>query len=689
MSRRVLSIIALAFIAMLPLRASKGVPYPVTVRQPDGSCLQIRIFGDENYSYKTTADGYLIAQGGDGFYYYADYTTGVPVLSARRATNGGRGLGKTIPASALQAVSYRRERCASDIMSIAGPTRASSEMRMLVIPVEFHDKGFSISGAKSRIFNLFNQINYSYDGATGSVRDYLRDNFGPSFNFTFDVCDPVQLPHDASWYGGNLSGTTDLNIKQMVVQACSLADDSGIDFSRYDSDRDGAVDNVFIIFAGHNEAEGGGDDCIWPQSWNISDTQTSLDGVRISNFSCYSEFSGAEGEEFAGIGTICHEYCHILGLRDLYDSNGDSEGLASGTPGALSIMDLGNYSNSGKTPPYLTIVEREMLGLAEPQPISTKGHIDLTPVQHSGTAYRFRTSYADENFYLEYRDGEKWDSYIGGSGLVIYHVDKSANAAGSMTAAMRWSLNTVNCCADHECFRPIAANGRTSAHGYFFPGLNDVTTIHSAETFPLLDWSSRGVGFGLTSIARTANGLSAEVVEDNSWNLPVITDYSIHPEQTSALLDWEASKSLGGKWRLVWGDVTAVEADTVYTQSTSYTFEGLKPGSAYSCAITYVFEGISGKSCSMDFHTSEMLTDFPLIAGMQGPHHIGEEIRLRLHNMTEDVSSVIWYVNGVVNNEGTLTVQNEGSYSIKAVIHYPDGSEESIVKNFKVEGHVK
>ena len=684
MSRRVLSIIALAFIAMLPLRASKGVPYPVTVRQPDGSCLQIRIFGDENYSYKTTVDGYLIAQGGDGFYYYADYATGVPVLSARRAVSGGKGLGKTIPASALQAVSIRRERCTAGALKLTGPTRASSEYRMLVIPVQFQDLSFSITGARSKIYNLFNQFNYSYDGATGSVRDWLRDNFGQTYNFAFDVCEPVTLPHRADWYGGNLSGTTDLNIKQMVAQACALADAAGADFSRYDSDGDGTVDNVFIIFAGHNEAEGGGDDCIWPQSWNIADTQTTIDGMKISNFSCYSEFSGAEGEDFAGIGTICHEYCHILGLKDLYDANGDAEGLAGCTPGALSIMDLGNYSNAGRTPPYLTIVEREMLGLAEPAHITTKGHIDLPPVQHCGKACRFRTSYADENFYLEYRDGEKWDSYIGGSGLVIYHVDKSGNAAGSMTAGMRWNLNTVNCCATHECFRPVKA-----ADGIFFPGLNEITVIHSAETFPLLDWNSRGTGFGLTDIARTASGLSAEVVEDNSWNLPLITDYSIHPEQTSALLDWEANKSLGGRWRLVWGDVTAVEADTVYTQSTSYNFEGLKPGASYGCAITYVYEGICGKSYGVEFQTSQMLSAFPLIAGMEGRHHIGEEIRLRLHNLTEDVTSVSWYVNGTANTGGTLTLQNEGSYTIKAVILYPDGSEESIVKKIKVEGNGK
>lgn len=682
MSRRFFITMALALLAAAPLKAAKGVPYPVTVRQPDGSRLEIRIFGDENFSYKTTADGYLIAQGNDGYYYYADYSSGVPVLSARRSFTGGKGAGKTIPASALQAVSIRRERCSAGTLSLASPTRASSEARMLVIPVEFQDMGFSVSGVKSRIYNLFNQVKYSYDGATGSVRDWLRDNFGQAYNFTFDVCDPVRLPRKASWYGGNLSGTADINIKQMVIQACAMADEAGVDFTKYDSDGDGTVDNVFIIFAGHNEAEGGGDDCIWPQSWNISETQTMLDGVKISNFSCYSEFSGAEGEDFAGIGTICHEYCHVLGLKDLYDSNGQSEGLASCTPGALSIMDLGNYSNSGKTPPYLTIVEREMLGLAVPHPISAKEHIDLVPVQNSTEAYRFRTSYADENFYMEYRDGEKWDSYIGGSGLVIYHIDKSTNAAGSMTAGMRWSLNTVNCCASHECFKPVAA-----ADGIFFPGPDDISTIHSAETFPLLDWSSRGIGFGLAAIERTAGGLSVEVVEDNSWNFPLITDYSIRPEQTSAVLNWEANRSLGGKWQLVWGDVASTEADTVYIQSTSYSFTGLTPGSSYNCSIKYVLDGIYGKSYSVDFQTSQMLSDFPLIAEMQGRHYVGEEIRLRLHNLTEKVASVEWFVNGTANADGIFTIPCEGSYSVKAVIHYPDGSEESIIKKFKVEGN--
>ena len=84
--------------------------------------------------------------------------------------------------------------------------------------------------------------------------------------------------------------------------------------------------------------------------------------MKISNFSLYSEYSGASGYHFAGIGTICHEYCHFLGLQDLYDVNGEKEGESAGLGGLLSIMDRGNYNNEGRTP-GATAADRSCAGI--------------------------------------------------------------------------------------------------------------------------------------------------------------------------------------------------------------------------------------------------------------------------------------------------------------------------------------
>lgn len=683
---RAVLVLLLSLVAM-PLWGVRAVSVPVDALQPDGSTVRICIHGDEAFSWKTTPSGWIVAQGADGYYYYADFDSGYLKVSGVRADSGTSGVAKTLPPQLRQIVASDGGRSLSVTAGISGNTRSSGEMKTLVIPVQFKDLRFTSPTPRNSIYNLFNQVNYSYDGATGSVRDYFRDNLGSLCNFTFDVCDPVTLEHVAAFYGENISGSTDVNIRQFVIQACMAANEAGVDFSRYDADLDGVVDNVFIIFAGHNEAEGGGDDCIWPQSWTIGESQLYLDGMKVSNFSCYSEYSGASGNDFAGIGPVCHEYCHFLGLKDMYDVNGADEGESAGLSGTLSVMDQGCYNNGCKTPPYINSVERDHLGILGLVPLSTPGLYEIPPLQESRVAYRFRTSYAEENFYIEYHDGVKWDAYAGGTGLVIYHVDRTTNQAGSMDAAMRWKMNAVNACAAHQCVRPVPATGSvpTDAADLFFPGRNNVTAILSSRNFPLLDWSARGVGYGITGITRTSRGMSFTVVEDRAWSLPSITDYSILPEQTSALFRWNTNKGLDGEWRLVWGARTSVEKDTLYLRGNSYDFANLQPGTDYYCSLTYLYSGVEGKTNEYEFQTARMLSAFPLIAGAGGVHKVGEEFRLRLHNVTEDMMSVRWYVNGALNSSGSFRFADEGNCTVKAVISYPDGSEEAIVKIIKVQ----
>lgn len=686
--RRTAAILLFALIS-LPLWGVRGPSSAVTVRQGDGTYIQLRILGDESFSCKTTPEGYIVAMGKDGIYYYADYDKGFLNISGIRADSGRPGLSKSIPDPMRHIIQNAPARKPSQLFSPGEATRGQLQaIRTIVIPVQFDDIKFTTSTPRNRIYNLFNQINYSHEGATGSVRDYFRDNLGSRANLTFEVCDTITLPYTAAYYGENFSGASDLNIKQMVIHACRGADQAGVDFSAFDGNLDGVADNVFIIFAGHNEAEGGGDDCIWPQCWNISDSHLYLDGVKISNFCCYSEYSGPEGGgSFAGIGIICHELGHLLGLPDMYDINGESEGASHGLYGSLSLMDNGGYNNDCKTPPCLTIVERELLGMTTPVFLSDSVAVTVPPVREAVEALRFRTSYSDENFYIEYRDGEKWDAFAGGSGLVIYHVDKSANQAGSMTAAERWKFNAINACAVHQCVRPVPATGGEASEvaDIFFPGRANTTVILASETFPLIDWSGRGTGFGLRNIAKAGGGMTFDVVQDNAWNLPVITEHTVMPEQTSAIMSWVYDKGLGGEWELIWGTPESIEADTVTVSASSYTFEGLIPGSRYYCDLYYVYKGIRGKRYHIEFQTTQMLSSFPLIAGMEGPHHVGEEIRLRLHNLTEEVTSVAWTVDGATVNGAGFTLAKEGNCTVKAVISYPDGSQERIVKIIKVK----
>lgn len=655
--------IAMALLSYLPLSAARAFPFPVTVTQPDGSSIQILLHGDESFSYRTDLEGNILTLDSDGFY-----------------RTGG-----TLPKRPLEMKSLFPD---GGLLSAYVKTKSVLNYNTIVIPVQFSDLKFTRPDIRSGIDRLFNEWNYTDDGATGSVHDYFRDNLGSFCNMNFQVCKVVTLPYGYAHYGANSGGVTDKNIKQLVLHACNAAHENGVDFSKFDFNNDGYVDNVFIIFAGHNEAEGADENHIWPQSWNVADQQIYFDGVRVSNFSTYSEYRGAYGYNFAGIGTICHEYCHILGLTDLYDVNDDIEGRSKGAGGSLSIMDLGNYNNDGLTPPYLTLFERQTLGLVSERVVSQGTDLSVVPLQDAKTVYQLACDTYGEKYWIEYHNGDKWDKFSGGQGLVLFHIDRSENMAGSMTAKMRWQQNAVNGCESHPCAVPVSVTGEQygAKSGLFFPGSDNVTAIHSSVNFALRSWNGDGIGVGLSEIRQGPDGMEMKVISDDAWNLPQLLGYSVIPDQTSALLEWEYSKEGPGCWELAWGSSSNPQINRCEVSGTNrYRFNDLIPGDNYFCVINFRNGNIVGKRNTIEFRTVERLSSFPLIGGADRSYSSGESVRLTVLNLTEDYVKIMWSVNHQVIVDEQYTFQSAGSYLIEADITYSDGSVETLTKLFKVK----
>ena len=122
---------------------------------------------------------------------------------------------------------------------------------------------------------------------TGSARDYFGDNSMGAFQPQFDVYGPYDLPNNMAYYGGN-SGGSDKNPRQMIIDACTLASNAGVDFTQYDTDNDGYVDNVFVYYAGYNEAEGASSNTIWPHRWVLANTSTKFNGKIVYDYACTS-----------------------------------------------------------------------------------------------------------------------------------------------------------------------------------------------------------------------------------------------------------------------------------------------------------------------------------------------------------------------------------------------------------------
>lgn len=309
------------------------------------------------------------------------------------------------------------------------PTTIKGQKKGVVILVNFSDKKFNASNTQSLFNDRFNKVGYNASGYVGSVHDYFYDQSYGQFDLTFDVVGPVTLSKQYSYYGGNDSDGNDEHPGEMVIEAVKLAN-SQVNFADYDWDGDGEVDQVFCIYAGQGEASSDDENTIWPHEYSLSACNyygdgsgpQTLDGVKVDTYAVSCEL--ADASTIDGIGTACHEFSHCLGYADHYDTD------YSGGPGMMywDLMDGGSYNgpnDMGEVPAPFTSFERWWAGWMELTELDSPCKISgMKPLTSEPEAYAiYNQKNRNEYYLLENHQGEKWDSYTGGHGMMILHVD--------------------------------------------------------------------------------------------------------------------------------------------------------------------------------------------------------------------------------------------------------------------------
>lgn len=507
---------------------------PITVTQPDGTTLTIRVHGDE-FLHWTTCGNSLVAKGSDGYWRYATFNADgtTKAQGARVQSNlSGDGSKVTPPASAITKALQKRQSMTkkrtntSPSVSRTSPPLSTGDKRFLILLIEFSDKSFTLP--KENFTDLLSGENYTYNDATGSVNKYYQDVSFGKFNPQFDVYGPIKVPYTSAE-----CAASDVDA---VIAACKFANDSlDVDFTQYCNENPSLVDNVFFFFPGYNQAEGGGEDTIWPHAVTYYNPFLTLDGVGIYHYGCASEFQGASGETMAGIGTFCHEFGHVIGLPDFYDvdyeTNGD--GLALLT---LSLMSSGNYNNEGRTPPYFTYEEKHILGWDNGLTLLSEGSNTLEKTSTNKTYYN--PTPTDGEYYLyESRPCEGWDTYTYAPGMAIYHVDKSDYLMpNGYTAAELWEYGyMINAFASHQCMDLVETVCPESALKYYqqltFPGLNGTVTNFTSSTTPSAkSWSGTPTGFNISNINfDAASGSTTLTVERERKIMGTVSNTSHQP----------------------------------------------------------------------------------------------------------------------------------------------------------------
>lgn len=318
---------------------------------------------------------------------------------------------------------------------------ATKTYKQLVILLSFSDTDFKEEHTTEYYDKLFNKEGFNERNGAGCVADYYRMQSGGLFNLQFDVYGPYKVSTiacpdpDNNYYGRDaMSEATNMLI----------AEHPEIDFSQYDWNGDGNVNQVVFIHAGISGNISGNKGYIWPNTGRFSSV-TTPDGKRIS--SCTISAENFTNTISCGIGTICHEFTHSLGLPDIYPTN-KTQGYS--VCDEWDLMDGGNFTNYGWCPPNFTALEKYLLGWLEFTDLEGAASItDLKPSADGGEVYRIKHS-DSEWLLLENRQQKDWDAGAPGKGLVIYHVNYDGYV---------WLGNSVN-------------NDRTKRRFYLVPADN-------------------------------------------------------------------------------------------------------------------------------------------------------------------------------------------------------------------------
>lgn len=324
------------------------------------------------------------------------------------------------------------------------PKTAWDATRTYAVPVilmEFSDSTFAVDEPHDFYNRLFNEKGYNMGAGPGCVADYFREQSAGLFNAVFDIYGPVKVSYAVR---GNDHGAKP--IREAVQKV--VADNPDTDFSKYDWDGDKAVDGVIVVYAcyGGNETNKKAENCIWPNTYNITSV-TASSGTKFSIYSASPE-RWARSNKSCGIGTICHEFCHVLGLPDIYPTAEDATEYS--VTDEWDLMDGGNFTNDGWCPPSLSVHEKMLLGWLTPEELTESTTISgLKPVDEGGKAYIVRTTNSNEFFLLENRQWSGWNTRAPGHGLLISHVDYRMST---------WNNNTVNNDPNHHRYDLVHAD---------------------------------------------------------------------------------------------------------------------------------------------------------------------------------------------------------------------------------------
>ena len=530
MKKFLLSVFATLFMAM-PVFASKANSEPFTVKQSDGTELTVVLHGDEHFHWYSTLDGVILARAGGQFFVAQIANDGAIVATEQLAHNAQQRSESEASLAAKQDLTLfntpkavaRREAMRVQQTGRAGynyfPHKGSPTA--VVILAQFNDTKFYLPDPVKSFEQYFNgDIQNDFGNGEnrnhGSVKKYFTDMSDGQFTPNFKIVGPVTLPKSMEYYGANSTGgSKDVNYRQFVKDACAEASkQQSFDNAEFDSDKDGCVDLVAIIFAGFGENnDPTNENTLWAktslQDFGSYNGKSVKPAMMISELNAKKSLLGSGGSystpQINGVGVFCHEMSHTMGLPDFYSTTSPANEEDNQELEYWSLMDGGENVFNGYYPVAYTAFERKHMGWSDYVEMEDGKTYSLTTADKGGRGHVYynpntlAAGRVSDYFVFENIQNTGWNSKLPGHGLIAYRVsmrisDMQYNTPlnnivgdpGFTIVPADGCLLNINNTTGSDSERPAAYKNSMAADP--FPGTLKVTTLLATQNLPNFAW---------------------------------------------------------------------------------------------------------------------------------------------------------------------------------------------------------
>ena len=275
----------------------------------------------------------------------------------------------------------------------------SGDVKVLVIPVAF--SGYpATTEMKNTINTAFNGTN----NETGwySLNTYYYESSYGKLSITADVTDWYNVKRNQDYYAKYEDSHDYIYGSTIILEEALEHFKHTYDYSDYDSNDDGIIDSVYLIYNTPLEGNPGSydDTFFWAYTyWDYNyEERTYQDTKALSYvFAGYDFFNEelmfADKEIAINAETIIHETGHLFGLEDYYDYNTtDYKNV-----GGYCVVDMMEY-NIGDHNPF----SKTLLGWSNPVVISEDGIYELPSFTKDGTCFIIGANGKYDSMFSEY-----------------------------------------------------------------------------------------------------------------------------------------------------------------------------------------------------------------------------------------------------------------------------------------------